>query len=257
LAERANPLEPPTGVPEDELDRLYHGALEEFTSARNELAKELRDQREREAADWVKALPKPTHAAWLVNQLAARKPGEVKRLLEAASKLRELQGALLEGGVDEQRLRKAAAREREAAADLSETAQALGREHQVGAGILDRVAETPQAAAADPDVARAIELGRLTREQRATGFGAAVAPSAGAKPARKRRKADQARERRERAVTEKRRKAAERKLATAEKQVERRRAAVEKARGTLESAERELEQAEAGRREAERELKSL
>jgi DNA repair exonuclease SbcCD ATPase subunit len=254
LAERSNPLEPPAGVPEDQLDRLYHGPLEEFTAGRNALAKELRDQDEREAAGWAKALPKPTGAAWLVNQLVARKPREVKRLLEAASKLRELQGALLEGDVDQGRLRKAAAREREAAAALSETAQALGREHKVGPGILDRVAETLQAAAADPEVARAIELGRLAREQRATGFGAAVAAPAGAKPARKTGKADQARER---AAAEKRRKGAERKLAAAEKQVERRRAAVEKARGALESAEQELEQAEDERSKAERELKSL
>ena len=244
-------------MPEDQLDRLYHGPLEEFTAGRNALAKELRDQDEREAAGWAKALPKPTSAAWLVNQLAARKPKEVKRLLEAASKLRELQAALLEGDVDQGRLRKAAAREREAAAELSETAQALGREHKVGPGILDRVAETLQAAAADPEVARAIEVGRLAREQRATGFGAAASAPSGAKPARKKSKAEEARERRERAAAQKRRKGAERKLATAEKQVERRRAAAEKARGALESAEQALEQAEDERREAERELKSL
>ena len=45
---------PPKAVPEKELDRLFHGPLEEFTPARNELAKSLRADGETEAADWVK-----------------------------------------------------------------------------------------------------------------------------------------------------------------------------------------------------------
>ncbi len=56
-------ISPPKGVPEEELDGLFHGPLEEFTPARNELAKSLRAEGEAEAADWVKGLRKPTRAA--------------------------------------------------------------------------------------------------------------------------------------------------------------------------------------------------
>ena len=67
---QSSPIDPPAGVPAEELDRLFHGPLEEFTAGRNELAKSLRADGKGEAADWVKALKKPTRAAWLVNQLA-------------------------------------------------------------------------------------------------------------------------------------------------------------------------------------------
>jgi hypothetical protein len=257
LGEGANPLAPPAGVPEEELDRLYHGGAEEFTSSRNALAKQLRDEGEGEAADWVKGLAKPSRAAWLVNQLSVRKPDEVKGLLDAAEELRELQQALLEGDADRDRLREATAREREAAAALLETARAIGREHKVGAQILDRVGETLLAAAADPELARVIELGRLTREQRATGFGAAAtAAPPRAKPAKKKSKAEQARERRQQAGTQKRRKAAERKLAAAQKRVERERAAAERAREALEDREAKLREALSAERDARSELES-
>ena len=55
---------------EDEVDRLYGLPLEEFTPARNELAKRLRkDGRKAEAAR-VGELAKPSLALWTVNQLA-------------------------------------------------------------------------------------------------------------------------------------------------------------------------------------------
>ena len=257
MAEQPNPLEPTAGVPDGELDRLYHGALDDFTELRNALARELRDDGEREAADWAKGLTKPSRAAWLVNQLSVRKPAEVKRLLEVAEELRELQQALLEGSADRERLREATEREREATDALLETAQAIGREHKVGAQILDRVDETLRAAAADPEVARAIGLGRLTREQRAAGFGAGVvAVPERPRPGRKKSKAQQDRERRERAEAEKLRRAAERKLAAVEKKLERQRAAVARAREALEATEEKLERAERERSEAERELES-
>src|SRR5258705_8249032 len=90
----------PKGVPERELDSLYHGPLEEFTDRRNELAKSLRSDGKAEAADWVKGLRKPTRAAWLVDQLAARKPAEVKKLLEIGDRLRAAQEEMLAGATD-------------------------------------------------------------------------------------------------------------------------------------------------------------
>ena len=61
----------------DEIDRLYELPLEEFTAARNALAKETGD-----AA--LKQLKKPTVPAWAVNQLARRREVDMRRLLRAA-----------------------------------------------------------------------------------------------------------------------------------------------------------------------------
>lgn len=246
-------------MPAGELDRLFHGPLEEFTPARNELAKSLRSDGEGEAADWVKGLKKPTRAAWLVNQLAARKPKDVAKLLEVGAELRRGQEEMLAGSADREALRKAARREQEAVDSLVRTAEAIGREHEVGSKklgstVLDRVTETLRAAAGDPEVARAIELGRLEREQRAVSIGltGAVAPS----PKVKRGK-DNAAERRARQEAARRRKAAEHEVTAAEKRLDRARAAVERARETLEEKEKSLRDAEHDLRAARRDLEEL
>jgi hypothetical protein len=247
-----SPIDPPAGAPGEDLDRLYHGPLEEFTAGRNELAKSLRADGKGEAADWVKVLKKPTRAAWLVNQLAVRKPKDVGKLLEVGGELRRGQEEMLAGSPDREALRKAARREQEAVDSLVRTAEAIGREHKVGSQILDRVTETLRAVAGDPDVARAIELGRLEREQRAVSIGltGAVAPS----PPKGRRARDEAAERRARQQTARRRKEAEGKVAAAEKKLERARAATERARETLTEREQAVRDAEHDLHGARREL---
>src|ERR671936_661855 len=71
---------------EEELDRLYALPLNEFTSARDEIARRLRGEGERDLADEVKALRKPTVAVWLVNQLAREREVDIKRLLKAGDR---------------------------------------------------------------------------------------------------------------------------------------------------------------------------
>ena len=213
-------IDPPKAVPEDALDRLFHGPLEEFTSARNELAKSLRSDGEAEAADWVKSLRKPSRGAWLVNQLATRKADQVSGLLEVGE-LRAAQEEMLAGATDREKLRETARREQEAVDSLLRTADAIGREHGVGAQILTRVGETLQAAAGDPELAEAIRRGRVTKEQRAASIGL-VGPVSAPAPARKGKREDAAAERRARQQQAKRRKA-ERKLDTAERKLERER----------------------------------
>ena len=247
----------PPGVPLDALDGLYHGPLEDFTAGRNELAKSLRSNGDATAADWVKGLPKPTRAAWLVNQLAARKAKEVAELLEVGRELRAAQEEMLAGSTDRAKLREAATREREAVDSLLRTAEAIGREHGVGSQILTRVDETLQAAAADPELAEAIERGRLSREQRAASIGL-VGPATPSSPAtRKKGKDREAAERKARQQEAKRRKAAERQLAASEKKLERERAALERAREKVEEAERRVHAAELDANAARRELDEL
>ena len=247
---------PPKGVPEEQLDDLFHGPLEEFTPARNELAKALRSDGDAEAAYWVKGLKKPSRAAWLVNQLAARKPKEVRRLLDVGEELRAAQEEMLAGSADREKLRGAGVRERKTIDSLVGTAEAIGREHGVGSQILDRVGETLQAATSDPEVAEAIEKGRLTREQRASGIGIVGAvPKA---PARGRKKDErEAADRRARQEQAKRRKDAERKLAAAEKRIDRERAKLEKARDAAEEAEQAVHKAELDAHAARRALDEI
>ena len=253
----ATAISPPKAVPEKELDELFHGPLEEFTPARNELAKSLRADGETDAADWVKGLRKPTRAAWLVNQLAARKAKEVAELLEVGRELRAAQEEMVAGATDRAKLRKAASRERQTIDSLVQTAGAIGREHGVGAQVLDKVGETLQAASSDPQVAEAIELGRLTREQRAAGIGL-VGPATPKAPARKREKGERdAAERRARQQQAKRRKEAERKLAAAEKRLERERAKLDRAREAVEDAEGAVHDAELDAHAARRGLDEL
>jgi hypothetical protein len=249
-------IDPPKAVPEDALDRLFHGPLEEFTSARNELAKSLRSDGEAEAADWVKSLRKPSRGAWLVNRLATLKADEVRRLLEVGDELRAAQEEMLAGATDREKLREAARREQEAVDSLLRTADAIGREHGVGAQILTRVGETLQAAAGDPELAEAIRRGRVTREQRAASIGL-VGPTSAPAPPRKGKGGDAAAERRARQQQAKRRKEAERKLTTAARKLERERAKLERARDAVEEAEQRVHFAELDANAARRALDDI
>jgi hypothetical protein len=247
----------PKGVSDEGLNELFHGPLEEFTAARNELAKSLRSDGDAEAADWVKGLKKPSRAAWLVNQLAVRKPKDVRKLLKVGEELRGAQEEMLAGSTDPEKLREVASREREAVDSLVQTAEAIGREHGVGSQILDRVGETLQAATSDPEVAEAIEKGQLVREQRASGIGL-VGTATPKAPARGRKKDErEAAERRSRQQQAKRRKEAERKLAAAEKKLEREQAKLEKARESVSDAERAVHDAEHDAHAARRALDEL
>jgi hypothetical protein len=249
---------PPKGVPGEELDRLYQGPLEEFTATRNMLAKTLRSDGKTEAADWVKSLTKPSRAAWLVNQLAVRKPDGIAELLEAGRELRAAQEEMLAGSPDRDQLREAARREQGSVDSLLRTAEAIGREHGVGEQILTRVGETLQAAVSDPEVAEAIEAGRLTREQRAVSIGL-VGPATPAAPKGKtaRAKEKEEKERRDRRQRAKHRKEAERGLAAAERKLERERAKLERAREAVEEAEERVHEAELDANTARRALEEI
>lgn len=176
-------MSPPLAAVPDldhELDELYGRPLEEFTKARNDLAARLKRAHQTEAADAIKALKKPTHAAWAANQLARSEPKLVRELLEAAAALRETQQRSLAGRASAGAVTAAATRERDAVRALVSAARGLpGR---ATAATLDRLGRTLQAAAVD-DVGRdLLERGRVTEELTAVGFGpleaVEVAPAA-------------------------------------------------------------------------------
>ena len=79
---------------DDRIDRLYAGPAEEFIARRDALVKELKAVKDKDGAATVKALRKPTVAAWAVNQLAHNARRDVAKLLDIGDALREAPEAL-------------------------------------------------------------------------------------------------------------------------------------------------------------------
>jgi hypothetical protein len=165
---------------EERLDELYREHPEGFVAARNELARELRAAGDREEADRIKKLRRPSVAAWLLNRTALSSPRVLQEFAEACGRLEEAQGQALEGDDDAvAEWRAAAARQRESNAAVVETAAALARDagHPVNRHALDLVGETLQAASGDADLRDRVVRGRLERERSAPTLGMpAVAP---------------------------------------------------------------------------------
>lgn len=156
---------------EAEIDRLYGLPLDEFVAQRSELAKQLRADGERAAADEVKELRKPTLGAWAINQATRRRTHERDELLAAGERLRAAHEALLSGG-DAAALRDATRDERALVSALAETAAAIATEGgKGGAALLERLRSTLHAAAVDEEVREELAAGRMVREREASGLG--------------------------------------------------------------------------------------
>ena len=124
---------------ERELEGLYGVALEEFTAARNDLARRLKDAGQAEESARVKKLKKPPVSAWAVNQLVRAEPDGVARLLDLVDKLKEARSA------DE--MHSLGAERRELVAKMARRAGELMAEagHPASPGTLQRVTQTLQA----------------------------------------------------------------------------------------------------------------
>jgi hypothetical protein len=147
---------------------LYGLPLEEFTNARDELAKELRRAGKKEAADEVKALRKPAVSTWTVNQLARRRPQDVRALVKAGDELRKAQRAAV-GGRGPDALREASRAHRDRLDDLTGAAR-----DELGASgtTLQRVVQTLRGASVDKESAKELLAGTLTSDVEQAGFGA-------------------------------------------------------------------------------------
>jgi len=82
---------------QDDLDALFALPLTEFTAARNALATRLKKAGETGDAERIKALVKPSVAAWAVNQLFWKHRIAFDRLLDAGQRFRNAQTAQLAG----------------------------------------------------------------------------------------------------------------------------------------------------------------
>ena len=144
---------------------------EEFTPARNALAKRLKSEGKIEQAALVASLRRPTATAWAVNQLAREQPDLVETVIDAGEKLRQATGQALGG--DRSGFAAAQAAERgaiqlavDAAAKVLESGGSKASET-----ARQRLAETLRAATVDASAADLLRKGVLESDLSAPGFG--------------------------------------------------------------------------------------
>src|SRR3954451_13934878 len=153
---------------------LYGLPPEEFTAARDEVAKQAPEPALKKA---IKSLRKPTVSAHAVNQLVRDHPDEIDDLLDLGDQLRSVMTG------DKGDVRRLTEQRRDLISSLVAA--------DLPAGIRDDVTATLEAATADPELGAAVRSGRLVKPLRYAGFGAmpdiddAVATPLSQRPARK------------------------------------------------------------------------
>ncbi|HYU85946.1 MAG TPA: hypothetical protein VEK80_14190 [Kribbellaceae bacterium] len=146
-------------------EELYGVPLEDFTAQRNATAKQAKAGGDAELSEQVKALAKPTAAAWLANLLARERPDELEDLALLGEQMREATAAL-----DGAKLRELTPRRHQQVDALVKDAGTLaGR--KVSTDVAQKLRETLDAALVDPAAAQAVRSGRLTSALRHVGFG--------------------------------------------------------------------------------------
>ena len=250
---------------DEDIDRLYGVAPEDFTALRTELVAAAKKRGDAEAAKAIAAARRPTTAAWVLNVLVRSDAAIRDGLAELTEALRAAHATM-----DGARIRELSAAQRRLVDQLVRTAFAATGLSSPSAALRDEVAGTLQAAIADPEVAS--RLGRLAKAERWSGFGDFGEVSAGSRPEPEPRpeptkraaepkpsRAEEAAERRRVARAQRDVEAAERGSAKAADALSERDAALAKARRRYEKvleslavAERELNAADADRAAAER-----
>jgi len=152
-----------------EIDALFQLPLGEFTPARNALAADLRRAGEQALAEEVKALPKPSVPAWVVNQLYWQHREPFDRLIEAADRFRQAQSKRPQNPAARREHLEA---RRHAQAELARIATDVL--HHAGSSgardMLRRVTSTLEALATYGSLPDAPRAGRLTAELAPPGF---------------------------------------------------------------------------------------
>ncbi|MFJ3102087.1 hypothetical protein [Streptomyces sp. NPDC086835] len=172
---------------ESTLDELYALRPHEFTAVRNQRAAEARRAGDRELAERIRALRRPTVSAWAGNMLVRREPDKVRPLISLGEGLREAHRNL-----DGEQLRELGRQQHLLVGALAREARQLAAEEgqSVGEAAFHEIEATLHAVLADPEAARQWAAGHLDRPLNApvgftgleAGAGATVRP---ARPARR------------------------------------------------------------------------
>ncbi|TNM45106.1 hypothetical protein FHP29_04665 [Nocardioides albidus] len=145
-------------------DELYALPLPEFTPARDARAKELKGT---PLAAQVKALRKPSTAAWVVDLLVRREAGQVDQVLSVGAALREAQQAMSAG-----ELRALTKQRRQVTAAVTTQARRIAAEEgvRVTEAVAEQVEATLTAAMVDAECGRAVRSGLLVSALHTTGL---------------------------------------------------------------------------------------
>ncbi|MET0725251.1 MAG: transposase [Leifsonia sp.] len=147
-------------------DELYALPPTEFTAARNSRAATVKAD-DRDLAERVRELKKPSPGAWLVNQLVRHRASALAAVLDLGDELRDAQERR-----DAPELTRLTRLRRTEVAALGRTAGELAAElgHPVARAGLDEVEQTVNAALADAAATDAVLSGRLVRTLITVGF---------------------------------------------------------------------------------------
>jgi hypothetical protein len=245
---------------EEGLDQLYALEPAQFVAERDRLVRELKKADQREEAEEVKSLRRPSISAWTINQLARQERRDVDLLLDAGYRLREAQQGLL-AGEDRKSLDEARRTQRDALASLRQAARRiLGEAGHGSEATLDRMMGTLQAAAVSNEGRELLARGRLTGDLEATGFELLAPLAEGVSPTQARTK--QRPSEKKRAAPRKpvgrphgeRDAAQERQRQEDRKRVETARRDFREAQATSKAAKKDLREAERNASKARREL---
>ncbi|HEX9985436.1 MAG TPA: hypothetical protein VGF69_19420 [Thermoanaerobaculia bacterium] len=151
-----------------EINALFQLSLDEFTAARNALAKQLKNEGRTLEAERVKALVKPPSTAWAVNQLYWQEPKAIERLLTLGERVRKAQT----GQVKNADLRALMDEKKQMTASLLTQASAVLEEagHAASADAMRRVSATLESLAAWGHEEGVPRAGRLTADLDPPGF---------------------------------------------------------------------------------------
>lgn len=144
-------------------DELYAVPVAQFTPARDRAAKAVADK---ELAARIKALRKPSLAAWAINVLVRREGDQIDQVLALASSLRAAAQSL-----DGNELRTLTRQRRQLTSALTTTAGQLAREYDVRltSAVADQVEGMLTAAMLDPVAAEVLRAGLVVTAFTATG----------------------------------------------------------------------------------------
>jgi len=150
-------------------DELYGEPPERFTARRDELARQAAAEGDKELATSVRALRRPTAAAWVVNHLVREDSDAVEALVALGERMREAQSTL---SGDQMR---ALSRERQGVLrELVRHAAALAG-GSVSASVTAEVEQTLRAVIADEEASATVQSGCLTHGLSYSGLGTAGA----------------------------------------------------------------------------------
>lgn len=145
---------------------LYQLPLEGFVAARAAAAKTAASGSGRELADAVRALPKPSAAAWAVNMLAAHRPDSLAELAELGTAMRSAQEDLDAGA-----LRTLSQERRQLLTRVMGTAREVAEQQgrRLSGAVAAEAEQTLRAATVDEGAAAAVRSGCLLRVLSADG----------------------------------------------------------------------------------------